>query len=703
MNLNPFAISGLMLVLTCSFLTLLILIYGKTRLHRLWALFNIAVGVWGLGAFLIGITTVESKALIYWRFANIGIIFIAVFFFHMICTFCEISRRPIIIFAYLQGILFLILDATNLFISRMKFVFNSFYYIQSIGLFYPAFVAIWLSLVLWGHVELYKFLRTAKGVKRSQALYLFFGMFTGFLGGATNFFPPFGLNLYPWGNFTISLYCVIVTYAVLKYRLLDIRVVVTRTIVFIVIYGPILSIPIILSTIFKPGLIYLIGDRWWLVPVLIYTIAITLAPFLYQKLQKKAEGEVLKGERRNHALLTAAAQHMPFVRDREKLCDSIVNMPTEILDAAFASIYLLDREKKLYYFCVTKYGRKRNIKIEPGNLLAKYLINVKKPAILEELKREYDRKHDVFMKEVLNTMNKFNADVVVPFLIEEELIGFLVLGFKKSGEIYSTDDLNVLANLSGQAALAIENAQFLKEREEMQAKLREEQTLKAIGDLAGIVSHEMGNILNKVSQRVQTMMRGSPSDNPEKFKESLESMDGNIASAKSIWSSINEYKEKSLANIISIHPLAEDISRAFNHSKKLMEAWNIKSSMSFINSRITMIGAGTLPDIFKHLVINSVYGMETTGGEITYSAKIMQDKGMIEIVQEDTGSGLAEDIANRKTCGGEFFAEQGKQGGVSFYVAKQIIYDHKGSLELQSNNGKGTRFVIRLPLDFTKA
>ncbi len=701
--LSFYTISTVVNFLTIAFLGIFVYTRNKdANVNKIFAIYSLTAAQWSLFYFLWLSTKEKQLAETYLRTCMIGIALMPAAFTHFILYFVKGKVNPKIIFLnYLCSVFVVGIIYTPLFAYNFE-PFLVFPCWGIAGMLFPFHLAHFFANILYSDYIMFRAIRQSDSIIfKKQVGYVLIGTTIGYFGGLSNYLCWYHIPFPPVLNILVSVYVCVVAYAIIRYRLLDINVVLTRAGIFIIVCIMV-SIPLYLGALGRVVLTKALGVNWWLLPAIASGILAAAGQFTYLYFKRRADSVLLKDQYLKHARLAAEVQQMPHVRDREKLCDSIVGMSTEILDAAFASVYLLDREKKSYSFCVTKYGRKRNIKIEPGNLLVKYLINTKKPVILEELKREYDRKHDVFLKEVLNTMNKLNADVAVPFLIEAELIGFLVLGFKKSGEIYSTDDLNVLTNLASQAALAIENAQFLKEREEMQTKLREEQTLKAIGDLAGIVSHEMGNILNKVSQRVQTMMRGSPSDNSEKFKESLESMDGNIASAKSIWSSINEYKEKSLANIISIHPLTEDISRAFNHSKKLMEAWKIKSSISFINSRITMIGAGTLPDIFKHLVINSVYGMETTGGEITYSAKVMQDKGVIEIVQEDTGSGLAEDIANHKTCGGEFFAEQGKQGGVSFYIARQIIYDHKGTLELQSNNGKGTKFVIRLPLDFTR-
>ncbi len=75
---------------------------------------------------------------------------------------------------------------------------------------------------------------------------------------------------------------------------------------------------------------------------------------------------------------------------------------------------------------------------------------------------------------------------------------------------------------------------------------------------------------------------------------------------------------------------------------------------------------------------------------------------MVEIIQQDTGVDLTQEINDHKTMGGELFAEQGKLGGINLFIARRIIKDHNGSLEIESNQSKGTRFIIHLPIDFGK-
>src|SRR5262249_30055280 len=54
----------------------------------------------------------------------------------------------------------------------------------------------------------------------------------GFTGGSLSYLPQFGILVYPWGNFAVFLYPIIMSYAILKHQLLDINVVIRKTLVY---------------------------------------------------------------------------------------------------------------------------------------------------------------------------------------------------------------------------------------------------------------------------------------------------------------------------------------------------------------------------------------------------------------------------------------------------------------------------------------
>ena len=84
-------------------------------------------------------------------------------------------------------------------------------------------------------------------------------------------------------------------------------------------------------------------------------------------------------------------------------------------------------------------------------------------------------------------------------MIEENLLGFVVLGEKNNHEPYSEDDINVFKILTNQAAMSIENCLFFEEFKNAQEKIFTAEKLASIGGMADGVAHQIKNRLNHFS------------------------------------------------------------------------------------------------------------------------------------------------------------------------------------------------------------
>ncbi len=154
---------------------------------------------------------------------------------------------------------------------------------------------------------------------------------------------------------------------------------------------------------------------------------------------------------------------------------------------------------------------------------------------------------------------------------------------------------------------------------------------------------------------------------------------------------------------IAAYQLSELVDSGMAYSKDKIEKQSIKTQVN-VSPKIFVVGHECLPLLFKHLIIHSIYGygMES-GGTIDISARILEDGSMVEIIQTDTGEDLTRYIKEGSTMGGTKFAEKGKLGGTSYFIAQAVVSKHKGLFEVEPTDGKGTKFRIRLPLDFNKA
>jgi CheY-like chemotaxis protein/anti-sigma regulatory factor (Ser/Thr protein kinase) len=101
-----------------------------------------------------------------------------------------------------------------------------------------------------------------------------------------------------------------------------------------------------------------------------------------------------------------------------------------------------------------------------------------------------------------------------------------------------------------------------------------------------------------------------------------------------------------------------------------------------------------LREVLTNLIFNAVDAMPN-GGSITLETVVENDQAIIRV--RDTGAGMSEEV--RQRCLEPFFSTKGEQGtGLGLAMVYGIVERHRGKLEIESAPGKGTTFVIRLPL-----
>jgi len=237
--MNLFAISGILIAVSCFLLSLLVFKSNpKKRINQISALSGLCVAIWGVGIYVIAQTIDKNSAFLYWRLAHIGVIFIPVFFVHFVYKLLGINNKKVLRIIYALGLLFLIANITSSwFISDMRWVFGSFYYDSPPGIIYPFFIFFFVALAVYGNYELIKAYFKETSTKRYQIKYYLIGSLIAYVGGSTAFLPVFGIDIYPALSIAIVFYPLMTTYAIIRYQLMDIRIIVRKSTIYLIIAG----------------------------------------------------------------------------------------------------------------------------------------------------------------------------------------------------------------------------------------------------------------------------------------------------------------------------------------------------------------------------------------------------------------------------------------------------------------------------------
>jgi signal transduction histidine kinase len=286
--MNPFALSGLLTGITSLVFGYFVYQQGKDKkLNVLWFIFAISVAAWGLGGLWIALAPTETEALWAWRLSfAIGVVWIAPLFYHFVHIFCGLTGKRPLQLAYASAVLFCPLIFTDLFFSGVRYTFSSFYYSVP-GHIFPFFFIWWSGLIVYSHYELVKAHRHSSGQKKNQIGYFFLATAVGYSGGSLDYLPIFGVDLYPYGNFAIALYPPIMTYAIVRYRLMDITIVVHKGLAYGLLLAAVLipiSLTIVISERVTPHSVppllagaFILGCGFWV--FLKQTQAVTNAMF----------------------------------------------------------------------------------------------------------------------------------------------------------------------------------------------------------------------------------------------------------------------------------------------------------------------------------------------------------------------------------------------------------------------------------------
>jgi len=195
-------------------------------MNRIWGLLSLCVGVWFLGRFMVIYSESPGEAYIWQRVMYLGAIFLNVVYCHFIFSFLERKKTsPFLIIGYF---LCLFLFVMNLFsrylVIEMRSVDILNYY-EVPGPLYYVFFSIYLIYPGVAFLFLIRERKKTQGSRRIQIDYLLLASIFGFASGLTTFPLVFGLSFPPYGAPFVSVYIFIMAFAILKYRLMDLNLI----------------------------------------------------------------------------------------------------------------------------------------------------------------------------------------------------------------------------------------------------------------------------------------------------------------------------------------------------------------------------------------------------------------------------------------------------------------------------------------------
>ncbi len=347
-------------------------------------------------------------------------------------------------------------------------------------------------MIFWLLVEILLLRRSMTGIKRAQLNYFLFGTIIFGTGGSITasflqLIPEVqvepGLASYfsfPWALMTF--------YAITRYRLFDIRIVLSRLLNILLMSVMISGLQFTLFKFLSPS----VGD------VASIFISIPLIGILFfgtplsRTVQRWINDIVLGNQMVYQKMLKESATAMMSILHRDELLGYIIDRVRTGLGVDKACLYLRGPSGRFLAQRCFGAGEGSESPGELSDMVLHHLSGGEQPLIMEEAQSSREGDSDD-----VPTEGK-GFELFIPLRSKQVLIGVLALGSRINGEPYFQSDIDLLHTISGHAAAAIENARLFEEAGRIRASLKEsEDIFRTLAETtaAAIFIHRGGRLL----------------------------------------------------------------------------------------------------------------------------------------------------------------------------------------------------------------
>lgn len=620
----------------------------------------------------------------------------------------KLNIKYLIYFCVIPVALFLILTPFHPFVSGINSDFDQ---IQPVlGVLYPLLMLWSVFGAIFGSVTLFKKFRNSTGRPRNQIKFLFFGFFS-FLFAVTLtgvILPAVGISRFGFFSPAATLLLVgFTSYAIIRHRLMDIRLIIVRAVSFVlvlVVIGILYSLLVIgFGTILVD--LSLTQIQFATLISLTFVASFTFTPL--RKLFESVSSRIFyKNSYNSDKVLSEISKILAGTLNLQDMTGALFNELEKSLKITKSAVLLLAKNNihQTYH---------KNFQVVSDMSEDDF-------ELLQSIQSKLQIFDEISEGNVKELFIKYGIYILVKLKTETELGVYFILGQKESGDIFTEQDLSVISILASESAIAFQNARSYEEIRRFNITLQEEvekatkelkeansqlQELDKLKDeFVSLASHELRTPMAAIKGSISTILEGYAgpiSNDSREFLTAAYNENDRLIRLVNNLLNTSRIESGKLSFTLSHVQLSELIADVVK---------NLKLAVKEKHLYITYEQVGELPlviadeDKIKEVVINLISNALkfTSEGGITIKTEVKD--GMVVTQVKDTGTGIHKedfdllfkkfsqvkrDQKYTKTYGGT---------GLGLYLSQKIIEGLGGSIWLDSEVGKGTTFYFTLPI-----
>lgn len=482
--------SSLLLVTAAVSVWLGLFVFWRNRTgmtNRSWMVLTLGLGCWSVGSALMLMAPWPGAALWWARLAHVGAALIPIAFLRFTLALVDgpVPGRRVMTGSRAVAGLLGVLALTPYLVADVQPKWGFRFYMVP-GPLYAPFLMISAGYFLYTFWVLWKEYRKQIGARRHQIKYVLMASILGFGCYSTAYPLVYGVRIPPVGSLLIIFYGVM-AYAVVRWRLMNVRVVIKNTLLYATLYSVVVGLFVMVVVFLGQWLFYgpqsLDRRVLWMCMIALSVVVATLRP-LDAFLRRATDQFFFQRKYEYQRTLKAASRGMARVTNIDHLLQMMVHFVSRHLRVAHVAV--LFRGGEAFSVRVTRGRRKLDdrVTLSLSNPLVAWLEEKKEVLLADDVEewlqeqRMSPASHKTVLRRTLEQiqeeLGRLQARACVPTFGRGKLLGLLVLGEKLTGDRYTEEDTDLLATLANEAAVSMENAHLY---EQLYSRMQEIQGL----------------------------------------------------------------------------------------------------------------------------------------------------------------------------------------------------------------------------------
>ena len=502
-------------------------------------------------------------------------------------------------------------------------------------------------------------------------------------------------------------------FSIVKYRALDIEIVINRSIVYVLVTAVIALVYLVLVGLVGHFLHSISPTSSSFLIILFTLIAAILFSPLKQRIQNFVDKTFYRVKYNYRLAMKDFVNAIASAHDQIQLADLILEKINSAIPVSKIAIMIRNQPGQLFrtavHYQMTE-DELLDLRCELAEDLGQLIDKHRTPLI----KSGWSELSDYTELPENAALNRIGLEIIIPITLQKSLIGLLALGKKLSETKYSEEDVELIVTMANEGFMALER---IKLQETMIIERTEKEKLKEISDLKSEfishVSHELRTPLTSIQWSIENLLDGIPEQPTPKIREYLEGVhDSNQHLARMIENLLDVSRIE--AGKIEIYPeklnILGEIQTVLDVLTTFAKKRNISLKITRAEDSFVIADRDKLREILTNLFDNAIkysnqgdeieIKINTSNQEIP-QIKTYKSKEMILVSIIDHGPGIPKErqdsifdrfgrIKTEKTA-----REKGL--GLGLHIVKKLVELHGGRIWVRSEVGKGSEFIFCLP------